>query len=164
MDCKKFGTFKTVEDLNRAAAVQLAEGDIEAVLALAEENGIDKEDALDYINGAASELATPRMAALGKLDMEVRELKPKLIMEDWVAYIRACTEEEHFCHMMFRSEKTLKGCISQLMKWSFINMIPVDKDIAKAVGVNVEVKMGIPGMRQAKQIIREYYTENKVTL
>ena len=41
----KFGIFGTVEDLNRAAAAQKAEGDLEALVSLAEENDIDREDA-----------------------------------------------------------------------------------------------------------------------
>ena len=64
----KFGIFNTVEELNRAAAAQKAEGDMEALYALAAENGIEKADVDDYLDGAAEELATPLMAALGKLD------------------------------------------------------------------------------------------------
>ena len=36
---KKFGIFNTVEELNRAAAAQKAEGDLEALIGLATENG-----------------------------------------------------------------------------------------------------------------------------
>lgn len=64
---EKFGEFDSVEELNRAAAAQKAEGDEEALVALAEENGIDKEDAEDYMDDCADELATPLMAAMGKL-------------------------------------------------------------------------------------------------
>ena len=37
----KFGEFDSAEELNRAAAAQKAEGDREALIMLAEENGID---------------------------------------------------------------------------------------------------------------------------
>ena len=40
----KFGEFDSHEELNRAAAAQLKEGDDEALMALAQENGIDEED------------------------------------------------------------------------------------------------------------------------
>ena len=53
---EKFGEFDSAEELNRAAAAQLAEGDIDAIYGIAEENGIDREDAEDYIDGAAQEL------------------------------------------------------------------------------------------------------------
>ena len=80
---EKFGEFDSAEELNRAAAAQLAEGDIDAIYGIAEENGIDREDAEDYIDGAAPELCTPIMAALGKLKVEAAELEPQEIMEDW---------------------------------------------------------------------------------
>lgn len=40
-----------------------------------------------------AELATPLMAALGKIDVETKELKPVEIVEDWVNYIREYTTE-----------------------------------------------------------------------
>ena len=59
----KFGEFDSAEEINEAAAAQLEEGDIEAVYAIARENGIDREDAEDFIDGAVPELANPLMAA-----------------------------------------------------------------------------------------------------
>ena len=46
----KFGEFDSVEELNRAAAAQKAEGDEQALVLLAQENGIDKEDAVKREN------------------------------------------------------------------------------------------------------------------
>ena len=83
----KFGEFDSVEELNRAAAGQKEEGDEEALIAMAVENGLTKEDALDYMDGVVEELASPLMAAQGKIKIESAELKPKEIMEDWVQYI-----------------------------------------------------------------------------
>lgn len=51
---EKFGEFDSAEELNRAAAAQLAEGDIDAIYGIAEENGIDREDAEDYIEDRKS--------------------------------------------------------------------------------------------------------------
>ena len=89
----KFGEFDSAGELNEAAAGQLAQGDLTALYELAEENGIEKPDAEDYINGDVAELATPLMAALGKIDVETKELKPVEIVEDWVNYIREYTTE-----------------------------------------------------------------------
>lgn len=72
---KKFGEFDSVEELNRAAAGQLEQGDIEALKALAKENGIEEEDIEDYINGDVEELATPIMAAIGRVKIEREEAK-----------------------------------------------------------------------------------------
>ena len=90
----KFGEFDSVEELNRAAAGQKDQGDLEALIALAVENGLDKEDAEDYMDGMMDELANPLTAALGKIKVECEELKPKEIMEDWVEYIKIqCMEK-----------------------------------------------------------------------
>lgn len=83
-----FGEFDSVEELNRTAEGLLKEGDTESLMILAEENGIDKGDAQDYIDGVVPELANALMAAWGKLDVECKELKPYEIMEDWVDYIK----------------------------------------------------------------------------
>ena len=91
---EKFGEFDSYEEINRAAAAQLKEDDIEAIYAIAEENGIDREDAEEFIEGDAAELVTALMAAIGKLKVEAAELKPKEIMTDWVNYIQIqCVED-----------------------------------------------------------------------
>lgn len=43
----KFGEFDSYEEINRAAKAQLEEGDLEAIKTIAEENGLDPEDAED---------------------------------------------------------------------------------------------------------------------
>ena len=106
---EKFGEFDSAEELNRAAAAQLAEGDIDAIYGIAEENGIDREDAEDYIDGAAPELCTPIMAALGKLKVEAAELEPQEIMEDWLTYIRIqCAEHPETAEAVRKKEKSLR--------------------------------------------------------
>ena len=57
----KFGEFDSADEMNRAAAAQRKEGDNEAILAIAEENGIDKEDAIDFIDGCVAAFVTPLM-------------------------------------------------------------------------------------------------------
>ena len=66
----KFGEFNSVEELNEAAAGFKREGDLESLKELAIENGLDEDDAQDYIDGLSDELATLPVAAFGKLDME----------------------------------------------------------------------------------------------
>lgn len=48
-----FGEFDSYEEINRAAAAQLKEGDTDAVFAIARENGIEQEDAEDFSMAAA---------------------------------------------------------------------------------------------------------------
>lgn len=154
----RFGEFDSAEELNAAAEGLLKEGDTESLIALAEENGIDKEEVEDYIDGIAPELANVLMAAWGKLDIECRELKPYEIMEDWVEYIRKrCAEEPKVAKAVRRKDKSLKGCIAELLKWSFKSAKTVDKDIMKEAGVTQSCKLGIPGMGTAKKMITKYY-------
>ncbi len=67
---EKFGEFDSYEEINRAAKAQLEEGDLEAIKTIAEENGLDPEDAEDFCTGAIEELTTPSLAAMGKLELE----------------------------------------------------------------------------------------------
>ena len=153
----RFGEFDSAEELNEAAVGQLEQGDTEAIYILAEENGIQRADAEDYINGDVPELASAIMAALGKLEVEAKELKPNGIMEDWVEYIKQCCTNSDTARAVRGKGKSLKGCIAELLKWSFSNQRAIDKDILKACGINQQVTLGIPGMGTAKKIITEYY-------
>lgn len=155
----KFGEFDSVSELNMCAEGLRTEGDIESLVELAIENGIDKEDAQDYADGCMDKLATPIMAAIGKIDVECKELQPKEIMADWVEYIKMqCMESEMMAVAVRRKGKSIKGCIAELLKWSFGNQIPIDKDVLTAAGVKASrVTLGIPGMGRAKQIITKYY-------
>ena len=159
---EKYGEFDSYEEINRAAAAQLAEGDTEAIYAIAEENGIDREDAEDYIDGDAAELVTALMAAQGKLKIETAELQPKEIMADWLDYIQIqCFEDQEMHLAVRRKGKSLKECIGKLVKWSLDHAENVDKDIIKAAGLpswaQNGCKLGIPGIGTAKQLIKEYY-------
>lgn len=155
----RFGEFDTYRELNEAAAGLKQEGDTESLLELAEENGIEKEDAQDYIDGAVPELCNLKMAAFGKLQAEAGELELKGIMEDWMSYIKSrIAEDDAVAAAVRRKGKSLKGCIGALLKWSFANQTPVPEDILKAAGVSASrCTLGIPGMGQAKKIINEYY-------
>ena len=154
-----YGEFDSAEEINKAAANQRINGDMEAIREIAAENGLDPEDAEDFINGDIDELCTPILAAFGKIKVESEELKPTEIVEDWVNYIKTrCTEDTAMAAAVRKKGKSIKGCIAALLKWSYTNMYEVDKDIIKMSGVSASnVKMGIPGMGRAYKIITEYY-------
>lgn len=155
---EKFGEFDSADELNRAAAAQRKEGDAQAILDMAQENGIDREDAEDFIAGAVAAFATPLMAAYGKLEVEGAELRPDGIMEDWLQYIRLrCAEEPLMAAAVRRKGKSLKGCMAALLVWSMENQREVDADILEAAGTRGRVTLGIPGMGKARQIITGYY-------
>ena len=155
----KFGEFDSYEELNKAAEGQKAEGDIKALKELAKENGIDVEDAEDYFNGEIPELSTPTMAALGKLEVEEKNLKPEGVMNDWINYIRQLTADPAVCMNIRKKGKSLKGCIGVILKWSFDHQQTVDHEIIKAAGVKAgRVTLGIPDSRTVRKLIKEYYS------
>ena len=155
----KFGEMDSADEINELAENLLNEGDIDSLEAMAKENGIPMEYVLAYKEGEIPFICDDMTAALGKIDVEVAELKPKEIMEDWVEYLKAqCMENELLAFNVRKKGKSLKGCIAALLMWSFKNQQTVDKDIIKAAGVSAgKVALGIPGMARAKQIITNYY-------
>lgn len=159
----KFGEFDSVEELNRAAAAQLKECDEAAILAIAEENGIDKEDTQDYIDGCTDELATHLMASLGKLEVEARDLKLEGLFVDWKEIIaQYCTEEEGFSRAVRRKGKRLEQCMGELLKQSFAGKKQVSERICRAAGLRDAgrtdpVYLGIPNRAEAKKMIWNYY-------
>lgn len=158
---EKFGEFDSAEEINAAADGQKAEGDTDAIFVIAQENGLDREDAQDFIDGVTPELCSVLSAALGKLKVESAELKPAEIMEDWLSYIMIrCGESMDMAAAVRKKEKSLRGCIAKLLVWSFKNAKDVDEKIVKAAGIKqgYPVKLGIPGMARARRIITEYYT------
>ena len=157
----KFGEFDTYEELNKAADGQKTQGDIAALKELAEENGIDLGDVEDYVDGVIPELCTAKTAALGKLAVEVADIKASEIVQDWIDYIQTTAMEDLQMSLAVRKKgKSLIGCIGAILKWSYAARYKVDDRIIKASGIRATgVEMGIPGMASAKKIIREYYME-----
>ena len=164
---EKFGEFDSAAELNRAAAAQLEEGDEEAIFMLAEENGIDREDAEDYIDGCVPELATPLMAALGKLELEKKDLKIDGILDDWFSCaVELCRTEEDMTAAVRRKGKCLQDCMAALLRYAFENKKQVSDKIIKATKVTHNGKeeamrgpvyLGIPNQAETKRIVREYY-------
>lgn len=165
----RFGEFDSAEDLNKKAAELNAAGDTEGVYALASENGIDKEDAEDYLNGDADKLATPLMAATGKLEIESTHLDLGGGLKDWKdIVIGICTENARMCAAVRKKGKSLKGCMAVLIKYSFENKVRVSDIIVDEVKVVHNGKsepmrkplyLGVPDRATAKRIVTEYYTE-----
>ena len=161
----KFGEFDSVEELNRAAEAQKREGDEEALVILAQENGIDKEDAEDYMDGCTEELATPIMAAMGKLKVEIEDLKLNAVLLDWVQELQEeCTKSEEMARAVRKKGKGLDGYIALLAETGFKNKAVVDKRIVKKCGSDIqrivgnhEFFIGIPDKFTRKKLMQHYY-------
>ncbi len=156
---EKFGEMSSYTEINELAKNLLEEGDLDSLKEMAKENGIPDDYVEMYLEDAIPTLCDATTAAIGKIDMECAELKPKELMLDWVEYIKGlCMENEMIAHQVRKKGKTLQGCIAVLLKYSFKNQITVDKEIIKAAGVSAgKVTFGIPGMAKAKELIRDYY-------
>ena len=166
----KFGEFDSAEEMNKVVGERMeekTEAGVEAVLGIAEENGIDKEEALDYINGMSDEFVTPLMAAVGKLDMEHKEYGIMGILDEWETYVRElCIEDEEMRLAVRRKGKSLAGCMALLIRFSFENKVQVsDKivDITKITHNGKEEAMrkplylGVPTKAEARKLIQQYY-------
>lgn len=156
---EKFGEMNSYKEINELADNLFNEGDTESLRIMAKENGIEEDYVEMYLQGDIPELCDPLTAAIGKLEVECRELNPKEIMLDWIEYIKGqCMESEEVALAVRRQGKSIKGCIGALLSWSFKNQQDIAKDIIKAAGVSAgKVTLGIPGMARAKKIIMEYY-------
>lgn len=155
----KFGELNSCEEINELAENLFNEGDIDSLKVMAKENGIQEDFVEMYLQGDIPVLCDALTAALGKIDIEAAELKPKEIMEDWVEYLRGqCVEDDALARQVRKKGKSLKGCIAALLSWSFKNQQTINEDIIKKAGVTAKkVTLGIPGMGRAKQIIKDYY-------
>lgn len=154
----KFGIFNTVEELNRAAAAQKEEGDTEALFALAAENGIAREDAEDYLDGAAEELATPLMAALGKLDTEAAGLKLEGQLKDWKDFVASmCTESAELCSAVFAPGKELVSVLAEGIRHASRNRTVLPDRITELAGIPRNSAIGMTGRDELRRIAEEYY-------
>lgn len=161
---EKFGEFDSCEEINRAAVAQKEQGDEEALILLAEENGLDKEDAEDYYDGGLDVLATPAMAAIGKLAVESKDLKLGGVLLDWVDELRTmCMEDEAFARAVRRKGKGLDGYIALTAEEGYKNRAVVDRrivdktqQIKKILGGH-EFSIGIPNKRTRRDLAMTYY-------
>lgn len=145
---EKFGELNSFGEINELAENLFNEGDTESLRAMAKENGIQSDFVDMYLQGEIPALCDQLTAALGKIDVEVAELKPKEIMEDWVEYLRGqCMENELLAFNVRKKGKSLKGCIAALLMWSFKNQ-QTEQDIIRFCYENMERAVdGLPQYR-----------------
>ena len=164
----RFGEFDSCEELNQAAAVQKNGGDEEALVALALENGIDKEDAEDYIDGCVEILATPLMAAVGKLKVEAADLDLKGVLVDWKdSVVEMCMQDKEMQMQVRKSGKLLRDCLASMLAFAFENKVQVSDQVVKATTIThngrkepmrTPVYLGMPNKTEVRKLVMEYYT------
>lgn len=106
----KYGEFDSAEELNLAAEGFAGEGDTEALFGLARENGIEEEEAQDYLDGYKDELASEYEAAMGRLKVQKNEAPEVLIS----IALGMCGENESFCRGVMKKGKRVKSAFVAL--------------------------------------------------
>ena len=115
-----YGEFDSAAEMNEAAANQLKEGDTEAVRQIAKENGLDLEDAEDFIHGEIKELTNITLAAYGKLQLEKQDLDIKGVLDDWCNIVmELCITDEKVAVAVRKKDKSLKVFMSIVLAEAF---------------------------------------------
>lgn len=155
---EQFGEFDSAEEINEAAKAQLEEGDTEAIFKIAEENGIDKGDAEDFIDGLIKELCTPISAAIGKIEVEEKYLGLKEAEHDYAETIRReCFNDPEFALAVRKKGKSLAKALGLILKKAWSIKHDLHPDILAAADIRGRVQSGSPGARTVIHITREYY-------
>lgn len=156
---KKFGPFKSADEINAKAAELLAAGDVDGIKELAKETGIDEEDAQDYADGIVSTLCNDLMAALGRIKVESEELDIFGPFEMWRDFIvEGINTDVFFGRNVMDPEKTLVGAFAAVIKEESKSRKTIDKKICKAAGIPENVQASTLNKKQQIGIIRKYYT------
>lgn len=146
---KVFGEFDSAEEINKTADGLLQEGDMDNLYVLAEENGLDKEDVDDFIDGMGT-LCTSFSAAVGKLNIEKEyaDKDIKIILDSIVAMTMTLCRDDSVAAAVRRKGKNT-GEIIDAMK--------------KAAGKHKTGNMGVccGTDKQLIAVIKAYYLDGK---
>ena len=112
-----FGNFDSVEELNACAKGLLEEQDLEHLKVLAEENGIPDGIREVYEQHLSEELVDSVNAAIGKLQVELKEETDGMPAGEIVSYLSMrCFEKEILARAVRRKNRTLKECLQNIRK------------------------------------------------
>lgn len=167
--------FKTVKELNDKAAELKSAGDLSELVKLAEKNGLEKEDAEDYMDSDDPEetLCNETMAAIGKLKLEEQDMKLESQMKDWKEFVvqmileyPAQHKEEDgaaLANAVFNPDKKLLDVLAAGLKMASENRVKIDRRITKAAGLPESAgQIGMCGRDELKKIILDYYMGKQV--
>lgn len=159
---EKFGEFNSVEELNKAAEKLKLEKKHEELVELAEENGLGEEEALDYFEDCVEKFANVTMAAVGKINVEVKDLRAAGLVKDWSdLVIQLCMEDKELCKAVRTKKKKLQECLGKILKYAFEKKDKLDDRIVKAAGLKAPIYLGVPGKAETTKLIKEYYLGGK---
>ena len=152
---EEFGSYK---EINEAAADALAKEDKDRIVRIARDNGLDPEDARSFWLGEIDELTTPLLAAIGKLEIESKDIEIFGIFADWKGVILDLAQkDEDFAINVRKKGKNLVDCFAAVLKQESENRKTIDKKICKAAGLPENIPMSTLTKIEQINIIKEYY-------
>ena len=137
-----YGEMETAEEINDVARSLKEEGERENLDKLCAENGIDAELAEMFWNGEIDYITDTLMAAVGKLDMEVKEAKGQNgYLESIANFLKAEAEKDEKIAIAIRKKgkkltEAYKAVENEARKWkkSGSNCVVMrDKDVFEIV-------------------------------
>ena len=160
----RFGEMDSAGEMNQKAAELKMKGDKEALIALALENGLDKEDAEEYLDDEVPELATELQAAIGKLNAESKDLKLSGVLMDMVTELMdLCTTNRDLCRAVRRREKDLAGYLAEVAEAGYKSRCIVHKRIVertrqiKSIVGKHEFAIGVPDKQTRRKLALSYW-------
>ena len=158
---EKFGEFDSAEEINAKAAELKAQYDGTGLKDLAEENGMDPEDAEDYADGITEEFCTTFQAAFGKLKVEKEAMKLTRELEDLAEEVEANLSPITAAGVR-KKGKSLAEYLAKIVDEGYKNSIGLPQEITNKLTVvpkqyRSQVKTGIPNKAERMRILKEYY-------
>lgn len=149
--------FKNAKELNAAADEYRAAGDEKSLKDIAKTYHIDEEDLNDFLDGADI-LATPLTLALGTIEYAKKELKTKGVLADWMGILESmASDSEDLAEKITFSSLEIKDLLGKILKEAFNSKVQVDDRIVKAAGLRTPLYLGIPGNKDIKKLIGDFY-------
>ncbi len=157
---EKFGEFNTKEELDQKALELRTARDVDGIKVLAAENGIPEAYVDLFTSYEIDFLSDTVTVAIGKIEVEAKEMKIEGIIVDWLEYIKSrCFEMPAMAIAVRRKDRSLKGAIAAILKASSDQRYDMDADIVKLAGLGTQrISLGMPGSAEVKRIITKYYT------
>lgn len=152
---EKFGELN-LEELNKTAEGFKSEGDEASLFALAQENGLEKEDAEDYLDGLAEEFATPVMAAMGRIAVWRQHtngnLNEKMAIGVILAMLQTMVKEPEMAEAVMGRGKDPETVLDAMRREALKHAQGTGNDrFAVSCGTD----------QQLKDILRAYFMEEK---
>lgn len=148
-----------IEELNKKAEELKLMKDLKGLNKLCKDNGVDEEDAADYMEGYIENLFTPFIFAMGKLNEEKKKLDLPTEMIYYTDSIMELAKDPSLATAICSPDKNLVGALGALLKVASKNRKEIPEAIVKAAGYNGKIFTGNIDKVVFKDTVRKYYME-----